>query len=198
MTYEELQTVAINLADREGDTKLLARIPDFFLVVESRINRFLQNAEMEESYSYIATEGQREFILPSDNLKIRNIKNTSAVLSLVNQEQYENLVFNKSSMNCFVREGLKLRVNPPLNAGSTLTITYFKRIPALTPGNSNWLSTYDPDVYIHGLVAEICSFIKNFDSHVHWDNRFKQTLEEVDFNNSKSVWSGPPLIVKLG
>jgi hypothetical protein len=63
---------------------------------------------------------------------------------------------------------------------------------------SNWLSENDPDGYIFGGLVEISSFVKDKETAMLWDARFRTTMEEIDTNDQRSRWSGPPMEVRLG
>lgn len=198
MTYEELITATLSYVDRRDDSDLIGSFPTFFLMAESKMNRFLYVRDMELAYDFTATEGQYVFTLPTDHLGLRNIKTDKAVLELMTPEQFTNIGFNAATLPCYVFEGNTVKVNPALTAGQVLTINYYRKVPALSAGLNNWLSIANPDCYICGLMAEVSIFGKDYNAYGAWKERFDTALNEIEGLDTRVNWSGPPLVQKVG
>jgi hypothetical protein len=102
-----------------------------------------------------------------------------------------------------------IKVNIIPSADDVLTwglrVNYFQRVPPLVPPvhddpsilDSNWMSELNPDTYIFGLLAEINAFLKDANSTALWDARFKETLDEIEIQDSQYTWSGGPIITRV-
>jgi hypothetical protein len=92
----------------------------------------------------------------------------------------------------------QLHIWPLLDDTNTIEIAYYQRVMPLTAdAPENWITRYAPDVYIHGLLIEIFSFIKDSDGAGLWDQRFRDALKELDSDDARDLWSGPSPTIQV-
>ena len=120
-----------------------------------------------------------EFMTPQQLTSVGNVEGVSGI--------YYNLIAKQ------------IKISPPQPVGSAINITYYQKIIALTSTNdNNWLSEYNPDTYIFGLLVEISAFVKDKETATLWDLRFKESLDEIKEEDAEDRWSGTPLQARIG
>lgn len=212
MDYAGIVSTALAYSDRATSIPVSSNMDNFLRIVESRVNRQLLIMRMSSTvYTPIDTTQLQPFryALPDDFLAERSIRITqletpsySNVLLLVNHEQFSNIQNNVSSLPVYMLISGFIQINPvPVNAVDAtyiLEINYFKGVPAIISGATNWLSQYYPDIYIFGLMVEINSFVKDAETTAMWDARFQGALSELSNFDNKAVYSGTPITTKVG
>lgn len=195
-TYAELVTEIEAYLDRSDYT---ARIPTFIRLTEARLNRLLDDPDMEVRATAAAT-GQYT-TLPADFKRLigistggpyYNLKQVSgsAITSLdqtnVGDPRYYALVDGSISF-------------APINSTVPMTMLYAQTIPALTEAApSNWLLTRAPDVYLYGALMQAHMF-GWFDERVpSIKGLFDEAIEELKQDGANRRWGSAPLAPRLG
>jgi hypothetical protein len=197
MNYSELQTVAFEYADCSADTSTTARYDDFLRLVEARLNRVTFTREQEgESYTTLVDDTYL-YALPTDFGRLRSLgvkvdlNTASETAQFVPPEFYDTYVASNGEVYIYTTYGSNVKIWPVVDS-YILEILYYKKIPALTAvAPTNWVSSNHPDLYLYGLVTEICSFRKDFETSKLWEERFFGTLTLLADQNDKTKWSGP-------
>lgn len=204
MNYADITDTALSYADRE-DTEVTSRIDKFLRIVEARINRFLKTQKMAVRSVIITTADKYYYGLPSGFSGIRNITlingSSRTPGQYINPEQMDNIKNSASETNVtglyynFVADQLQIY---PSHNNKTLEILHYQDVKELNSSQTNWISDYNPDVYIFGLLVEINAFVKDASTAAAWDQRFKEALAEIKEDDQISRWSGPPLVIRTG
>jgi hypothetical protein len=211
MTYDEIVTISLAYADRT-DSAVVTRIDLFMRMVESRINRLLVIEDMSIRYVFPEpnpTNGR--YNLPSDFSAIRDIAIVNSLditdrdtLALINPEQMNtatNTVNIDNSLKHFYQIlNNQLVVQPIVVDGSHfLEIVYYGNIvPISLTNETNWISSNHPDLYINGILVEINAFVKDPEATALWDGRFRQVIDELGKADNLLVYSGTPLVTRIG
>jgi hypothetical protein len=211
MTYDEIVATSLAYADRT-DMAVVSRIDLFMRVVESRINRLLVIEDMSIRYVFPEpnpTDGR--YTLPADFSAIRDIAIVNSLnitdretLALINPEQ-----MNTATSTVNIDNNLKhfyqilnnqLVIQPIVVDGSHfLEIVYYGNIIPLSSATvQNWISNNHPDLYIDGILVEINAFVKDPEATALWDGRFKQVIGELMDADNILVYSGTPLVTRIG
>jgi hypothetical protein len=203
MNYTEITKMALSYADR-SDTEVTSRIDDFLRVVEARINRRIKTQRMAARTVTIAIAGQEYYALPEDfagmrDIEVRKTLNATkrTTLSFLTPEQLNQIVNAEYSGNYvyYTIVANQLQIFP--HQDGIIEMIYYKRLPALSSAdNTNWLSEYNPDTYVFGLLVEISAFVKDPEAAKLWDKRFQDSLDELVYDDFMSRWSGPSLVVR--
>lgn len=199
MNYSELQSTAFEYADCTVDTSTTAQYDNFLRLVEARLNRTTFTREQEgESYSTLVADTYI-YALPDDFGRLRNIgvkaelSTPAEVAVFVPPEFYDNYVASNGEVKVYSTYGNNVKVWPVVD-GEILEILYYKKIPALTAvAPTNWVSANHPDLYLYGLLVEICSFRKDWETSKTWEERFISTIVLLSEQNERTKWSGPQL-----
>lgn len=206
MNYAEIVALALSYADRT-DAEVANRVDDFLRVVESRINRVLKTMEMSIRTSTITITDKEYYALPTDfeglrDIEIRDSASSSykTTLQYLNPEQLNNISGIDGLKGIYYTiVANQIQIIPIQAPGKVIELIYYRKlIPISTTFPENWLSLYNPDAYVFGLLTEIHSFLKDKESIAMWDARFKEALAEIQFNDTSRRWSGTPMQIRQG
>jgi hypothetical protein len=202
MNYSEIKALALNYADRADDTEVVASFDNMLKIVEAKLNRVLQ-VKGQTKRAYIATEaGKAIYTLPPDFAGMRTITvkaNITDNSGTIGQYRTPEMFSAEISGETFIYTmfGDVLQVNPTYDA-QYFEILYYSKVTPLNSGiMQNFIGDSYPDAYIFGLLVEISAFVKDFESATAWDSRFRQVLDEMDFESSQDQWSSPSLQVRV-
>lgn len=209
MDYNDIRTLSLSYADRQ-DTEVVDRIDNFIEVVESRMNRALKVSNMSIRSTLPLIADQEYYGLPSDFGGFRDIQINTAVTPETSQRRKTLKYLNPEQMNhranstggfdqiYYTLAAQQLQIYPPQESGD-LEIIYYQKLVPLSPANpENWMSQFNPDGYIFGILVEISSFVKDGTAAELWNSRYKEVVAEIENEDGKARWSGTPLEVKLG
>jgi hypothetical protein len=208
MNYSEIVDISLSYSDR-NDIDVTKNIDNFILMAEARMNRLLKTGK-QSARVYTPTVADQEFYsLPPDFLGARDIQlNTQEdesspfeMLTPVLFNQVRNSP-NESGKNFYSIIGQQIQIYPIQDAGLTLEITYYQKVPNLsdtTPSaETNWMAEENPDVYLAGITGEIELFAKNYDVAAAWFDRMSTGINEISTSDKETRWSGTPLVMRLG
>lgn len=201
MNYSEIVSTALAYSDRADSVDVSSNIDNFLRIVESRVNRKLRTSNQTKRAQIVTSSSIDFYALPSDFAGLRNIESVidteRANYEYVTPEKINVHISNNLSEKVYTIIGNSLQICPPLD-DTVLEINYYQRIiPLTSTADTNWLSTVAPDAYVQGLLVEINSFVKDPDSAAIWEARFNTTVGELDLEDSKDRWSGPPPMVRM-
>lgn len=155
--YSSLMVDACDYAKRDDVSHLFQR---FVGLAEGKMNRVLRVGEMETAGTVVLANGDGD--LPSDFLEAREVLspdgfNIGAWSLQALTTRYRN---NGGYPQGYAVVGSKIMARPTSNG--SLTMTYYAKIPALTPTNpTNWLLLKAPDVYLYAVVEEIATWARD-------------------------------------
>jgi len=204
MNYSEVVALALSYSDRE-DKEVHDNMDNFLRVAEARINRALKVQKMSMR-TQISTKKDKEYYgLPEDFAGLRDIKvfsesspKSRTTLSYLSPEQMNAESGKDTSYIYYAMVANQLQVMPPQN-NKIIEIVYYRKVPALNGiMETNWISVYNPDLYLYGLMVEINSFTKDAEAKLLWDDRFVGALSEIKTDDQETRWSGPTLQTRLG
>lgn len=201
MNYSDIVDTALAYADRTDSTEVASRIDKFLRVVEARVNRVLQTRMQSKRAQIVTTEGQEFYGLPDDFAGLRDIEivvdNNRQTLQFMAPEALSLHINSSGVTPAYTIIGNSIRVWPQ-GGNQVIEILYYQRIiPLSSTATENWLSKISPDAYIQGLLVEINTFVKDADAAALWDGRFRQTLADMELEDSWDRWSGPTMSVRL-
>jgi hypothetical protein len=205
MNQQELIDMTLEIADRQ-DANLVNLMPSFIRMVENRINNVIKLETSSSRLSYVTNPTDGRYVLPIDFMNLTEIfcypndsKSSTTTYQLVNPEQMNVASYSGFGGPIYCIVANKLNIFPILDDTYTLEIVYNARIvPLLLPENTNWLSNYNPNAYIFGLLVEISAYVKDSAAAQMWDNRFKEAIEELNAVDHEYKTSGTPLQIRIG
>lgn len=211
MNYNELIASVIAYADRY-DQEVANELPAMIVLVEARVSRIMKVREMSVRARIPTIAGKTYYPLPADYKGMRSIKTVFPqanngegaiqTLDMLNPEQMDgqwgrNPETNPTNVAGYSVESNQLRITPAISDGNFIEIGYYRRIPNLNSSNqTNWLLDDNPDVYLRGMLVEVCSFTKDFETADVWDKSFYTSIKEIEVDDSDDRWSGTPMRIK--
>lgn len=204
MNYSEIKSLALNYADRADDIDVESAFNNMLRIVEAKINRVLQ-IRGQSKRAYIHTEKDRSiYCLPPDfagmrtiTVKVNSTDSHGTVGTYATPEMFSLLVAANTETFTYTIFGNNVQINPTYDAQYLELLYYSRIVPLTTTDPENFVSKSYPDAYIFGVLVEINSFVKDFESASAWDGRFKQVLDEMDIESEKDHWSSPSLQIKV-
>lgn len=204
MNYSTIKSTVLSYADRADDTEVVAAFDSFLAIVESKLNRVLQTRGLTKK-AYIPTvEDKTIYALPPDfsGVRILTVKNSvsdsaGTVVGYRTPEVFNASISGNTETLIYTLYGNNLQVYPA-QTDKYLELIYYARItPLNSVDNQNVLSDIYPDAYIFGLLVEVNSFVKDFESASAWNDRYERVIGEMDFESDKDQWSSPSLQIKV-
>lgn len=192
MNYDTLKTTLASYSFRDDLTALMST---FIMLAESRANRELRCYQMEEVATSTPTD---EFLaLPADFLAIKALQlNTSPQIQLqyVSQSVMDSFGVTTGTPARYTLSDNQIEINPTAE-GQSVSLTYYKNIPALSDSNTtNWLLAAYPDYYIEACLMQI----KKYERDPEWKEKEQQIAQmEAMINKRGKVMdmAGTPLVV---
>jgi hypothetical protein len=177
-SYAGLQASVANFIARND---LTATIPDLIVMFEAVANRRLRVRQMEATTTLTTSSGS--VALPADYLEWRKLMaNYSTPIQLeyvhptVLQAYHPQTSQGQAKLFTVESGNFVLR---PEDDSTTITLTYWQKIPALATTDPNWLLTAHPDLYLFGTLTETEGFTKDFEELAVWKARRDEIFEEV-------------------
>jgi hypothetical protein len=97
----------------------------------------------------------------------------------------------------FAHNGTDIELFPTPSTSYTAEITYYARMTALSAdGDTNWLLTNHPDVYLYGSLVHTAPFLKDDARIVIWSGLLAQAMDEIE-NESTAARFGSPLRMRM-
>lgn len=161
-TYTELKA---EIADWLNRDDLTAMIPDFILLAESTLNRVMRNTRMITSGTLTATT--KNIAVPTDMLEPVLLEITSSALPLEQINVNQLIMLRKhrtrtaASPAFYALVGRFFELTPTPSGSTGLTLAYYQSIPPLASNSTNWLLTYNPDLYLYTALMHAAPFLKD-------------------------------------
>ena len=205
--YTSLQTAVTEYLARDHDTVLIARIPTFVQLFESKINRSLFVRQMEVRVTALTdpTQGEPEFIaLPADFQSMRRARLSSVqgkplleFRSTAQLDEFRSLGGDAPGQPLFFTIfGNEMELAPTPDAVHTVEMIYRQNIPPLAANNTNWLLTLSPDLYLYGALMESAPYIKEDPRIQIWGALFASALNDLNELGKASAFNAGPLTVR--
>lgn len=197
-TYSNLQTSLQNWLAR-SDADIMSRIPDFIALAEASFNREVKHWRMAAQATLVTVVDTETIALPTDTAEVRAAvieTSTKVVLTLVTPQQ---LATNWPDYSTGVPIeysiiGSNLHLGRTPDAVYNLKLTYYQKIPALADdATTNWLLTYNPDLYLYGALLQAAPYLRDNNSISTWAEFYKKGMIELESDHKRSIYNGGPL-----
>lgn len=178
--FPGLVSTIVSYAFRAGDAEFEAMVPTFIQLTESRINRTLRVAEMEQVTDIALTGGAGA--LPADYLQIRRVHagSPSVELELVTPGWAGSAYPTNygGPARHFTIVGNTIQSYP--SSTGPLSIVYYAKIPPLTETSpTNWLLEKAPELYLYGALTEAAPYMLDDGRIQGWMTLFLGALKEL-------------------
>lgn len=193
-TYSDLVGAVGDWLDRDD---LAARAPDFIALAEARLNRLLDDPDMELTATTVASGASTT--LPDDFGSMVSISTGSgrhlSAMSAVDFSGIDQTISGTPRFYCLVDGSITFA---PADAAATITMVYRRTIPALTATNTtNWLLTRAPDVYLYASLVQASAFIAEDDRLPVWKGALDEAIEELMRDGQKRRFGSAPVAPRI-
>lgn len=193
-TYAELQSSIASWLNREGDTSLVAVIPDFIALAEAQIARDVRHWRQEKRVTTSVNEQYEN--LPLDWLEMIQIQLTSGGrLQVISADELQNR--KESSLAARKPRYYRLTSDqiefyPAPDSSYEVAMQYYARVPALTDTDTyNWVLTEYPDIYLYGALIHAAPYLIDDTRLNVWASLYQSAVDALNQDNEKSRVSGP-------
>lgn len=181
-TYGDLKTAVANWLHR---TDLTTQIVDFIALAESQIRQDVRVRAMEQSAT--GSLAATTLALPTRFAQARRVLINDDPVRYVTPEEFQPRRLWSSGL--YTIEGTNFRFQ---QSSGTYQIDYYQWFAPLSAnGDTNWLLTNHPDVYLCAALAEAAIFLR--DDPMQWASKYQAALSKLS-RADKSVTG--PLVVR--
>jgi len=191
-TYSDLLSAVGDWLDRSD---LEARIPDFIRLAESRLNRLLDDPEMEIATTLTANDEATP--LPADFGEMVSISTGNGALQAMGPVEFAAVdpsITGTPRYYSIVDQEIRFA---PANSTASISLVYRRSIPSLTADNpTNWLMTRAPDVYLYGALLHAEAYDPNDERVPLWKAAFDEAIGELRTDGARRKW-GPSMAPRI-
>jgi hypothetical protein len=179
-------------------TDYTPRIPTFIALTEARLNRLLDDPEMEVRAT--ATGTGQYTALPADFKRMVGVRTgNDYALEQISAAQMTSLdqTLTGTPRRYAIIDGAITFA--PIDSAANITMLYVRRIPALTAAApTNWLLTLAPDLYLYGCLLQ-AHLYGWYDERIEMFKRaYDEAIAEMKNDADTRRWGSAPLRPRLG
>lgn len=188
-THSELVTAIGDWLDRDD---LAARASDFIRLTEARLNRLLDDPDMEVETT-LTGDGAA---LPADLGQIISIGTADGNrLAPMSNTEYAALQPISGASRFYTLRGGSIYYYP---GAANVTLVYRRTIPALTAdAPTNWLLDRAPDAYLYGALVQASAFLSEDDRIGLWKSAFDEAINELRADGARRKWGSGPIAPRI-
>lgn len=196
-TYAELKTAVGSWLNRAD---LTSRIPEFIFNAHASIFRTLRVREMETVDPAFSITG--EYVaLPATWCETRSIYlNTSPKRQLSYMDpDAQTFLFSSGTgvPTYYTVVGSNFRFGPVPSGTYTATLVYYAKPAQMTAdGDTNWLLTANPDVYLFRALIEAQGFLQDPQQAQTWAAAYSNARGELNAQSSRAKFGGNGMAVR--
>lgn len=201
--FTDLKSSITDFIRRDGDTALVAAVPDLIILAEAQFNRDIRHRSMEVTTDLTLTAAVQTVALPTDYIEARAVVLQTSPLRIMSYVTPVQLDTNWSSGASGVPTeytviGANMKVGQIPDSGYTVELTYYQRIPDLATNTTNWLMTSHPDMYLYGSLLQAAPYIGDDERIPIWASYYDRAREGLKDDANRSSFSGGPLYTRVG
>jgi hypothetical protein len=172
--YSELQQ---SIKDWLNRADLDAKVPDFITLAEATLNKVIRSNRMVNTAPLSFAGGAQNAAIPNDCLEAIYVQGATPDLAMEQVSVQQLIMLRRNRLRAsgtprfYALIGRNIEVSPPPVTGVTLNLTYYQQIPALSTASTNWLLTYQPDVYLYTALYHAMPYLQ--------DDQRTQVLESM-------------------
>jgi len=185
-TYAELQAAAANWLVRAD---LTARIPEFIVLAEARLNRVLRARLAETEAALTATVGMRTVALPAGFSE-------ALMLWIVRAEGRTALPFLEASLigasslwgepGAWTLDGGMVAFDRPCDQAYALTLRMLVAFALSDAAPANALLAEAPDVYLFATLCEAGPFLRDMELAGAYEAKLDRAIAELNAKDAKA------------
>ena len=172
---------------------LATRVPTFIHLTEARLNRLLEDPEMEVLSS--ATANGETTVLPLDFGGMVSISDgLGRPLRAMGSQEFAGIDRSVAGdPRFYVVEDGSISF-APANSSANIRMVYRRTLPPLSASNvSNWLLERAPDVYLYGCLVQASAFLVEDERVPLWKSAFDESIGELRADGARRKWGAGPI-----
>jgi hypothetical protein len=193
-TYGTLKTAIADTLNRDDLTSV---VPQFVQLAHAQFNRKIRS-HRQITRGSLTLDAQFE-ALPTDWLETIRITVDASPIRVLTQISMDDLTqYRTASDNAtdapvyYAHNGTDIELYPTPSTSYTGQITYFAKITALSAdGDTNWLLTNHPDVYLYGSLVHSAPYLKDDARLAVWSAFMGQAMAEIEEESLAARFGGP-------
>lgn len=202
MTITNYGTLKTAIADTLNRDDLTSVIPVFVSLAHAQFNRKIRS-HRQITRGSLTIDAHFE-ALPADwqeTIRITMDANPIRVLTQISMDdltRYRTATDNSTDAPVyFAHNGTDIELFPTPSTSYTGEITYYASITALSAdGDTNWLLTNHPDIYLYGSLVHSAPYLKDDARLAVWAGLMAQGMNEIE-EESAAARFGSPLRMRI-
>ena len=202
MTITNFGTLKTAIADTLNRQDLTSVIPQFVSLAQAQFNRKIRS-HRQITRGSLTIDSQFE-ALPADWLETIRITMDANPIRVLTQISMDDLTRYRTAIDnttdapvYFAHNGTDIELFPTPSTSFTGEITYYAKITALSAdGDTNWLLTNNPDVYLYGSLVHTAPYLKDDARIALWAGLLAQGMDEIE-DETAAARFGPPLRMRM-
>jgi len=185
-TYGELQAATANWLVR-GD--LVARIPEFIALAETRLNRVLRARLAEAEAALTAAPGGRTIPLPAgfaEPLALWIVQGTDRVALRFIEPSLLAATSLQGRPAIWSVDGANLAFDRPCDQAYPLVLRMLTKFALSDAAPTNALLSDSPDVYLFATLAEAGPFLRDGELAQAYEDRLSRAIAELNAKEARS------------
>lgn len=193
MNYTTLLDHVEDTIDRDD---VATRFPTWLSLVEARLNRILDDPEMEVTSTATATGDSTA--LPTDFGSMVSISTGDGPIAATGSVEfagYDDSITGTPRHYAIIDGALKFW---PGNSTANITMVYRRNVPALTSTNTtNWLIERAPDVYLYGVLLQAEAWAADGEAAASWKAMWDEAIAELRSDGARRKWGAGPIAPRI-
>lgn len=202
MSITNYGTLKTAIADTLNRDDLTSVIPQFVSLAHAQFNRKIRS-HRQITRGSLTIDTQFE-ALPADWLETIRITMDANPIRVLTQISMDDLTRYRTATDnntdapvYFAHNGTDIELFPTPSTSYTGQITYYAKITALAlDGDTNWLLTNHPDVYLYGSLIHSAPYLQDDARIVVWAGLLAQAMTEIE-DESNAARFGSPLRMRI-
>ena len=202
MTITNFGTLKTAIADTLNRDDLTSVIPSFVRLAEAQLNRKIRShRQITRASLTINTQFEA---LPADWLETIRITMDANPIRVLTQMSMDDLTRYRTATDnstdapvYFAHNGTDIELFPTPSTSFTSEITYYAKITSLSAdGDTNWLLTNHPDLYLYGALVHTAPYLREDPRIAVWAGLLAQGMTEIE-DESNAARFGSPLRMRM-
>jgi len=202
MTITNYGTLKTAIADTLNRDDLTSVIPQFVSLAQAQFNRKIRS-HRQITRGSLTIDAQFE-ALPADWLETIRITMDANPIRVLTQISMDDLTRYRTAIDnttdapvYFAHNGTDIELFPTPSTSYTGEITYYAKITALSAdGDTNWLLTNNPDVYLYGSLIHSAPYLREDPRLAVWAGLLAQAMSEIE-DETAAARFGSPLRMRM-
>lgn len=187
--YTDLQASIANWLNRAD---LTAMIPDLVTLAEATLNRVMRNTRMVASATVTPTAAT--VAVPTDMLEPVYMYITSSAIPLEQVSPEQLISLRRSRLRTagtpafFSVIGRNFHFGPAASGSTPMTLEYYQSLPPLASSATNWLLTYNPDLYLYTCLMHAAPFLREDQRVAVFNSMLTQQIQAAIAQNTTATF----------